>query len=62
LRRRLGASGREFVLANATADRMVSKTLMVYEELRRGKSAAPPAGQGLQAQADSEFSAGRGQR
>jgi glycosyltransferase involved in cell wall biosynthesis len=38
LRRRLGAAGREFVLAQATSDRMVARTAAVYEDLLRGSN------------------------
>jgi glycosyltransferase involved in cell wall biosynthesis len=33
LRSRLASAGREFVLANATSDRMVARTVAVYEEI-----------------------------
>ena len=42
LRRRLGAAAREFVLAEATCDRMAAKTAAVYEELLREKTASQP--------------------
>ena len=42
LRRLLGQAAREFVLAEATCDRMAAKTAAVYEELLQGKPSSEP--------------------
>ena len=42
LRRRLGQAAREFVLAQATCDRMAAKTAAVYEELLQGELSSEP--------------------
>ena len=41
-RRLLGLAAREFVMAQATCDRMAAKTAAVYEELLREKTASQP--------------------
>lgn len=38
LRLQLGSAGRQFVLENATTEKMVSKTLAVYEEVLKGSA------------------------